>query len=230
MPGDADIATVGAALADNARASMLLALVGGESLTAGELARRTGLSPPGASNHLRRLERSGLISAERVGRNRYVRLANDNVAAALEALAQIAPQQPVRSLRQAESAHALAFARTCYDHLAGRLGVSITDALVERRILTLDGDNFDLTHRGEAWLGTLGIDANALRRRRRSVARACLDWTERRPHLAGSAGAALATGLFTQRSIARLPGSRAVRITPTGATWLEHELGITTLN
>ena len=143
---------------------------------------------------------------------------------------QTAPQQPVRSLRQAETAHALALARTCYDHLAGRLGVSITDALVERRILTVDRDNFDFTPRGEAWLDTLGIDADVLRQRRRSVARACLDWTERRPHLGGSAGAALATALFTQRSIGRLPGSRAVRITPAGARWLEHELGITTLS
>lgn len=136
----------------------------------------------------------------------------------------------MRSLRQAETGHALALARTCYDHLAGRLGVSITDALVERRILTVDRDNFDLTQRGEAWLDTLGIDADVLRQRRRSVARACLDWTERRPHLAGSAGAALTTALFAQRSISRLPGSRAVRITPAGANWLEHELGITTLN
>src|SRR5262245_40277459 len=208
---------------------MLLALLTRESLSAGELARRVGLSASGASNHLRRLESSGLITVERAGRNRYIRLADATVAEALEELARIAAPPKVRDLRQAEAARALHRARTCYDHLAGKLGVSLTQALLEREILVAESDRFDLTCRGEAWLARHAIDVSALQQGRRSFARACLDWTERQPHLAGSLGAALTTLFFNRRWITRRPASRAVHITAAGASWLEQEFSITAL-
>jgi DNA-binding transcriptional ArsR family regulator len=224
--GEADIASVAAVLADESRAAMLAALLGGESLSAGELARQAGLSRSGASNHLRRLREAGLVTADVSGRNRYFRLASDELAGALEALALVAPPKPIRSLRQSDAARALKEARTCYDHLAGELGVAVAAALVERRLLAADPDAFRVTPRGERWFAQLGIDVASLRRSRRSFARACVDWTEREPHLAGSLGAALAAAFLAGRFVARRPGSRALTVTPAGADWLEQELGV----
>src|SRR4051812_42084100 len=130
MAEDVDIASVGALIGDSARAAMLQALLGGDGISAGQLARAAGVSKSGATAHLRRLRDGGLVSAETVGRHSLYRLADPEVADVLEALARVAPLRPVRSLRESESAGALRAARTCYDHLAGELGVGITEALV----------------------------------------------------------------------------------------------------
>jgi DNA-binding transcriptional ArsR family regulator len=224
--GQADIASIGALLADDARASMLLTLLGGDALPAGELARRAGASPSGASAHLKRLREGGLVTQESVGRHRYFRLASSELAEALESLARVAPVRPVSSLRESEGTRALKHARSCYDHLAGELGVAVADALVDRDVLTRADDAFAVTDEGAQWFAALGIDVDAVAASRRSFARACLDWSERRPHLAGSLGAAVAEVFFARKWIRRLPGGRAVAVTRDGRAWLARELGL----
>ena len=226
MNGQADIAAIGALLADDARASMVLTLLGGEAIPAGELARRAGVSPSGASAHLKRLREGGLITQESVGRHRYFRLASAELAEALESLARVAPVRPASSFRESESTRALKHARTCYDHLAGELGVAVSDALVDRGLLTRADAAFAVTNDGTDWLRSLGIDLDDVAASRRSFARACLDWSERRPHLAGSLGAAVADVFFARKWIRRLPGGRAVAVTPDGRAWLARELGL----
>ena len=205
---------------------MILTLLGGDAIAAGELARRARVSPSGASGHLRRLREGGLITEERAGRHRYFRLASVELAEALESLAQVAPVRPVSSFRESEETRALKHARTCYDHLAGELGVAVVDALVDRDVLTPTDAAFALTDDGTEWFGALGVDLDALAGSRRSFARACVDWSERRPHLAGSLGAALADVFFARKWIRRLPGGRAVAVTPDGRAWLARELGL----
>ena len=156
MIAEADIAAVGALIGDRARGAMLNALMGGEAVSAGELARVGGVSPSGATAHLGRLRDGGLVTDEVVGRQRVFRLASPELAEALEALALVAPPVPVRGLRRAGAAEALKRARTCYDHLAGELGVAVTEALVEREILAHDGAGFALTRAGGPWLEQLG--------------------------------------------------------------------------
>jgi len=224
--GEADLASIGSLLADGARASMILTLLGGDAIPAGELARRAGVSPSGASAHLKRLREGGLITQERAGRHRYFRLASAELAEALESLAHVAPVGRASTFRESEGTRALKRARTCYDHLAGELGVCVADALVGRGVLTRGDAAFALTDEGTRWFDGLGIDIDALAGSRRSFARACVDWSERRPHLAGSLGAALAEVFFARKWIRRLPGGRAVAVTPDGRAWLARELGL----
>ena len=214
---DVDLARVGALIGDRRRAGMLLALHGGEELTAGELAARVGASSSLASAHLTRLLEGGLVRAERAGRTRRYRIAGADVAEALEALGQLAPARIAGSLREVREGNALRRARTCYDHLAGELGVGLTDALTRQGVLTSDGGCFVLTVPGERRLDVLGVDVGAARSSHRAFARQCIDWTERRPHLAGALGAAVAQRLFELDWIERVPGGRALSLTPQGA-------------
>jgi DNA-binding transcriptional ArsR family regulator len=218
---DADLAAVAALIADPSRAAMLDAVCGGEPLTAGELARRAGVAPSTATEHLARLEAGGLVASERRGRSRHVRLAGPEVARALEALAAIAPPRPVNGLRAWRHGEALRAARSCYDHLAGAAGVALADALVERRILEPDDGGFAITPLGEEELAGFGLDMAAIRGARRATARACLDWSERRPHVAGALGAALLRELLRRRWLRRLPGGRALAVTSAGRAGFE---------
>src|SRR5690606_17313025 len=178
-----DLSRVAAAIGEPARAAMLAALLGGEWLPAGELARRAGIAPQTASGHLARLVAAGLVARRVAGRRREYALAGRDVAAALEALARIAPQRVGAAgerasggrsaAARASGEQALRFARTCYDHLAGRLGVLLTDTLAARGLIP--ASCHDVTPRGEEWLRGLGIDVEALRRARRTFARPCLD-------------------------------------------------------
>jgi DNA-binding transcriptional ArsR family regulator len=196
-PRDRDLAAVGALIGEPARAAMLDELAAGRSLPAGELARLAGVHPATATAHLRRLVEGGLVRVRAQGRHRYHELAGPEVAAALEALARIAPPAAVRSLRQHHKALGLAEARTCYDHLAGLRGVELRDRLLASRALReIDDVDHELTGRGQRLLAKLDIDAERLLASRRVFARACVDWTERRPHLAGALPAALTTRLL----------------------------------
>lgn len=215
MVADVDVAPVARLLADSARARMLAELQERCELPAGELARRAGVSPSTASEHLTQLIKSGLVTARRSGRHRYYRLGSDDVARAFEALAAIAPPVRARTLRQAATGEALAAARTCYDHLAGMLGVIVTEALVQRRALVDVDRAFEIGPRAQPVLRMLGVDIQALTSRR-PVVRWCLDWSERRPHVAGALGAAICANALAEGWIERLPGSRAVRLTPAG--------------
>ena len=215
---DTDLAAVGALIGDPSRARMLDALMGGRALTAGELARAAGVSASTASEHLGRLRDGGLVEVVAQGRHRYHRIAGPSVGAAIEALSHIAPLQPVRSLRQAGHAQALGFARTCYDHLAGVCGVALHDALLARAWLTRA---YDVTALGRGGLAEWGVDVDVVRSRRRSFARPCLDWTERRTHLAGGLAAAITDGLVEREwFVRRTPGSRALRLTDAGRAGL----------
>ena len=226
MTGDADIAAIGALIGDRTRARFLCELVGGESRRASELASTAGVSRATASFHLGRLLAANLLDVRTDGRHRTYRLAGPEVAKAIEALQRIAPRQAVRSLRAAGSADALSYARFCYDHLAGRLAIELVDAMTAAGLMTLQGDRFELTEQGTSWFGELGIDAAKLQTARRSFARACLDWSERRPHLAGALGAALAARFLELDWIERAPHSRAARLTPKGRARLWKALAV----
>jgi DNA-binding transcriptional ArsR family regulator len=209
--GDRDVAPIAALFGDPARAAMLAALTAGHALPAGELARAAGVHPATATAHLRRLIDAGLVRVRAQGRHRYHELAGPEVAAVLEALAQLSPPVPIRSLRQQRDADALSEARTCYDHLAGRRGVQLRDRLLGAGALQLaDGDDHALTAHGRQLISELGIDPGPLIASRRVFARACLDWTQRKPHLAGALPAALTTQLITRGWLARGRG-RALR-------------------
>ncbi|MFG2331889.1 ArsR/SmtB family transcription factor [Streptomyces sp. NPDC048604] len=221
-----EFAALASLFADDTRAAFCLALLDGRAWTAGELARHAGVAASTASEHLDRLVAGGVLAEERQGRHRYVRLAGPGVAQLVEDLAAAAAPaagEPRRSLRAVNTGRALARGRTCYDHLAGRLGIAITDALTERGLLRQD-TGFALTDRGVAWFGELGIVLPA--RGRRPMARGCLDWTERRPHLAGSAGAALCAHALDAGWCVRIGAERAVKVTADGERALYETLGI----
>jgi DNA-binding transcriptional ArsR family regulator len=224
-----ELTTVGRLLGEPARAAMLDALLGGEALAAGELARVAGVSAPTASEHLARLREGGLVERVAAGRHRYYRLASPDVGQVLEALsllAPVVPARPVRSLRQARAEEAMLFARTCYDHLAGQLGVALHDELVARGALRPNGDGYLLTGAGERLLAGLGVPVAAARDARRAFARPCLDFTQRRSHLAGALGAAVCQRMLAEGwLVRRAPGQRALRLTGTGRAALADHLG-----
>jgi DNA-binding transcriptional ArsR family regulator len=219
--GDADIAAAAALMADPSRAAVLAQLIDGRALPPSELAEVAGVSRSTISEHLAKLQRAGFLTVERGGRNRYFRLAGPEIATAVESLAALAPRLPVRSLKQSRRAAALGAARTCYGHLAGRLGVGITDAMLARGLLEREGEVFLLTAAGATWLQHLGI-ANPPR-----AGKACNDWSERRPHLAGRLGVGLSRRWFELEWLQRTPRAREVRVTPQGEMGLNRELSLT---
>ncbi len=214
---NADLASVGALLAEPARAKVLLALGDGRSLPASMLASEAGVSPSTASHHLARLVDGGLLTVAARGRHRYYALAGPQVGELLEAVARVAPTQPVTSLRAGTRAHALRYARHCYDHLAGRLGVAVAEALVVVR-----DDGLELTEAGAGKLAAIGVDAQP-----GESARACLDWTEQSHHVAGRLGQALLHRLLELDWLQRSTGTRALRLTDAGRAAFQGELGVT---
>jgi DNA-binding transcriptional ArsR family regulator len=246
--GEADIARAAALFADQTRARVLMALSDGRALPASVLAAEAGVSPQAASAQLTRLMSAGFLDVERAGRHRYYRLSNPQVVSVLEALAPLSAVPPVRSLRQSTRAAALRSARTCYDHLAGGLGVALTQALLDCGILVPTDGVPDTRRRagdklssrlpdhpyvlgGDAVTGllALGVPADRLRDDRggrRPLLRFCLDWTEQRHHLAGRLGAELLTAFVRSGWIDRSPRHRAVRLTPAGEDALRDRLGL----
>lgn len=221
-----DFAAIGRLLAARPRSAMVDALIEGRALAAGDLARIAGVSRPTASAHLAALVDGGLVTVAVTGRHRYFRLAGSEVAEALEALSRICPSTPVRSLRQSGEATRLAAARTCYDHLAGRLGVGLLDALLADRWLRPVDAGWGLTRPGDRHLRDLGVDVDGAQSSRRVFARPCLDWTERRPHLAGALGAAIADLALTDGWVRRLETGRGLLVTPKGQRQLTASPGI----
>lgn len=226
-PVEVDTAAVARLLGEPARAAMLDALLAGRALAAGELARVAGVSAATASEHLARLRAGGLVEVVAQGRHRYHRLASPDVAHALEALALISPPRPVRTLRQSRANRALALARTCYDHLAGRVGVAVHDALVGYGAVRAGTDGYLLTGPGAELLDGLGVEVARARGARRAFARPCLDFTERRTHLAGALGAAICDRFLAQGWLVRRgAGQRGLRVTDGGRRVLADALGI----
>ncbi len=223
---DADLASIGRALGDAHRARFVLALLGGEELPAGELAARAGTSSSLTSAHLARLLESGLVSVRARGRQRFYRIASAQIAEAVEALLAIAPHQDAVGLTAVTRGKALRRARTCYDHLAGQLGVALADSFERDRMLLPTASGWDLTSQGERKLAHLGLDTAALPQSRRPFLRPCLDWTERRPHLAGMLGQGLASLLLDLGWVRRTAQSRALVITAAGERQLLSEFAI----
>ncbi|MEU9484958.1 helix-turn-helix transcriptional regulator [Streptomyces decoyicus] len=251
---ETDVAQVAAAIGDPSRAKVLLALAGGGALPASALAAEAGVSNSTISGHLARLLDARLLTVELDGRHRYYRLATTDVARALEQLALIARPLPVRSLNADTRAKALLRARLCYDHLAGRLGVTVMSALQEREILAAEGRGsggrspeaeadagvgagvggpgagsldaaYVLTAHGRQELAAFGVETDRLPRRRASV-RYCVDWAEQRHHLAGALGAALTTRLFDLEWLRHGKYRRVVHLTDAGREGLATTFGV----
>src|SRR5262245_45745376 len=218
MASNATFARVAALAGDPARAGMLHALMDGRALTASELAGVAGITAQTASSHLARMTDAGLLTVEKQGRHRYHRLASPDVAHMMETIMQVASTLEPSSQRRLTVGPrdaALRAARTCYDHLAGRLGVALADAMVASGYTELGSDGGIVTDAGLGFLGRIGIDVEALQARRgkrpaRVLCRPCLDWSERRPHLAGAIGAALCTHCLEKKWVRRLTHTRAV--------------------
>ncbi|MDO9296444.1 helix-turn-helix transcriptional regulator [Bradyrhizobium sp.] len=219
MKAGPDIAMIAALVGDPARANMLTALLGGRALTASELAHQAGITPQTASSHLSKLEVGGLIEQEKQGRHRYYRLSDPDVAGVLEGLAGLAARAGHMRLRTGPKDPALRRARICYDHLAGDLGVQMLDSLRKQRLLRQTRQTIELTAEGERFMAkALQIDSAALAHPRRPLCKACLDWSERRHHLAGTLGAAIMARFTELNWAARdaAPGSRVVNFTRSG--------------
>jgi len=222
-----NIVEVASLIGDPSRAAMLLNLLGGKALPASELARAARITPQTASSHLAKMIEGGLLVHESYGRHRYYRLASAEVGHALEALNMIARPKPIRSLRESDHSKALHFARTCYDHIAGEAGVALTDRMLEIGLVEEAGQDFVVTPYGMKWFEGFGIPLEGPQKTRRHFARQCLDWSERRHHMAGALGAAVTGRLFELKWVERIPGGRALHVTHDGFLALERELGIT---
>lgn len=219
MSDAASLSRIASLIGDPSRSRMLLALLGGQARTASELALDAEVSPSTASSHLARLTEAGLLQVVRQGRHRYFRLAGAEVAAVLETLLGAVAAPAARRTGPADAA--LRRARVCYDHLAGELAVEWLEAMRASGCLQAAiGQELALTEAGLAWCGNAGIDVAALRQARRPLCRGCLDWSERRDHLAGSLGAAVLQRLFALGHARRIADSRAVVIDAHGRRFL----------
>jgi DNA-binding transcriptional ArsR family regulator len=221
-PSEAGLERFAKIIGDATRIRMLQLLMEGRALTAKELAYGARVEPATATQHLRRLLEGGLLSVKAQGRHKYFKLASAQVAELMELLMVLAPSEKARPAGPSVE-EPLRRGRMCYDHLAGALGIGITEALVKQGILRKEADSFALTRRGGGWFAALGIDVEAARALRRKFAATCLDWSERRDHLGGALGAALAERLVDLGWIARKRHSRAVTVTETGRKGLAEE-------
>ncbi|AJT41263.1 ArsR/SmtB family transcription factor [Psychromicrobium lacuslunae] len=240
--GEVNLSRVGELFADRARSRILMALHSGKELPASTLASEAGISRSTASSHLRKLHEGGMIAVTEYGRNRYYRLASAQVAEVIEKLSELASEEPIRSLREGTKAAQLSLARTCYDHLAGRLGVSVMQSMLRQELLC-GGDgtyhrlksqadrpasagrdhDYRLTPAGDDFIGSLGVK---LVPGNRPLIRYCIDWTEQNHHLAGKLGRGLFECFLEQGWVAQRQSSRALKITPRGSEALLQHFGI----
>lgn len=211
-----NMAEIAALLGETSRATILASMMDGRFHTASELAYMAAIKPQTASFHLAKLVEGKLIKVEKQGRHRYFQLAGEDIAQFLESFLAISPPPEVRSLKQSSQIKLLQDARTCYDHLAGKLGVQLTESMLKAGYLTLEGKQFVLTDEGILFFTTFGIDLTALKRKRRSFSHACLDWSERRYHLAGALGSELLNQFFNLGWLLRVPSIRAIKVTEKG--------------
>jgi DNA-binding transcriptional ArsR family regulator len=209
-------------IGDPVRANILWTLLDGRAYTASELAAAAEISAPNCSMHLAKLIKAELLSVEAQGRHRYYTFSRPEVAYAVEAIASLVPQHS-RDAAQKDDPP-IRVCRTCYDHLAGRVGVQLAECLVKQKILIQNKKQFDLTPKGIRWFVDHGIDPAKLQQQRRNFSRTCLDWTERRPHLAGSLGAAVLQMMMHEQWLRKMPNTRAVQVTPKGRKALSVEL------
>ncbi|WP_159589917.1 ArsR/SmtB family transcription factor [Chelativorans xinjiangense] len=224
MKAGTDLAQIGSLVGDPARANMLAALMGGTALTASELALEAGVALPTASAHLAKLSDGGLVSVARQGRHRYYALADHRVAAMLENIMGVAATLGPKRVLPGPRDKAMRDARVCYDHLAGEMGVAMLDSFIGRGLIRVDGERAEMSSAGASYFAGLGIDLDAMGRKRRPVCRTCLDWSVRRSHLAGGLGAAMLECILTRGWARREKDSRVIRFTPMGRREFEMML------
>jgi DNA-binding transcriptional ArsR family regulator len=220
------VAEVAALVGNPARANILIALANGQALTATELAYVAGVSPQTASEHLARLKEANLLTLAKQGRHSYFRLSSPKIARMIESIMLVAADGPQRYRPRWNGDDQLRTARTCYDHIAGRLGVALTDSLTHRKHIVLTDDGGMVTRAGEKFLADFGIALKDAKEGRRTFCRPCLDWSERRPHLAGAIGASLAERCFELGWVSRIRDSRALKISAKGERGLRDVFGI----
>jgi DNA-binding transcriptional ArsR family regulator len=220
------IAEIAALVGDPARATMVSAVLDGRALTASELAVAAGITPQTASTHLGKLTEAGVLSVVRSGRHRYFRLASPTVADMIDGIVAVALEKRPRYRPLSRQAHALSAARMCYDHLAGRLSVDLTDSFVAREYIVLEDEAAEITTAGTRFFTEFGIGFPTLRSTRRHFCRLCLDWTERRPHIAGAVGAGITKRCFDLGWMERMKRGHAVIVTPLGRRGFQETFGI----
>jgi DNA-binding transcriptional ArsR family regulator len=213
------ITHIASLIGEPVRAKILWTLMDGRAYTARELAIGVETTPQNLSMHLGKLLRAGLLSVEAQGRHRYYTFARTEVADAIEAMANLVPAE--QAMRKDMGAVPINYCRTCYDHLAGKVGVAIMESLVRQKQLVYRDKELDVTPKGVQWFAELGIDCGEIRQQRRAFAKPCLDWTERRHHLAGALGAALLEKMLEAHWLRRSAQSRAMVVTAKGRQALE---------
>jgi DNA-binding transcriptional ArsR family regulator len=228
MKDGPDIAVIASLLGDPGRANMLTALMGGQALTAGELAREAGVTAQTASSHLAKLQAGGLLVGRKQGRHNYYALSGDDVAGVIEALMGLAQRTGHTRLRTGPKEPALRRARVCYDHLAGDLAVGMLEHLIARGFVAEDGEALTLTPAGRTFMDALGLDLPAIAGSRRPLCKGCLDWSVRRTHLAGALGAALLSRFYALGWASRQSGTRLVDFTPRGLKAFGEIFGVAT--
>jgi DNA-binding transcriptional ArsR family regulator len=226
MDPDADLSAVASLMADRNRAQMLMTLLGGRPQSGSALAEAVGISRSLASAHLKKLVAGGLVRVQPSGRQQLYSIASEPVADALEILILLAPAAPVRSLTGATRARNLRWARMCYDHLAGMVGVVMTEALIGQELLRKENGSYLMGPQAAGAFGDFGIDVRRLEDQSRPLLRPCLDWSEQRYHLGGSLGAALTSALLQRRWITGREASRIVTVTEAGQDGLREWLGL----
>ena len=226
VKANANVAIIASLVSEPSRAAILTALLDGRFHPASELAYMAGIKPQTASFHLAKLSEADVVSVEKHGRHRYYGIRNQEVAQVMETMLSIAPPPVISSLKQSVEDKAVRYARTCYDHLAGFAGVQVTEGLLARGLLVKGEKEFAVTANGEQFLADLGIDLGRTRAKRRSFSHCCLDWSERRHHLAGALGHALLDKWLDLRWIQRLTGTRAVTVTAAGKQGFKDLFGM----
>ncbi|KZD26058.1 ArsR/SmtB family transcription factor [Bacillus cereus] len=221
-----NISYIAKLIAEPTRAIILDCLMNNQALPASELAYMAKVSHPTISSHLSKLVEGNLLTVEQHGRHRYYRLANQEVAEVIEKLGTIAPIAQVRSLNQSNQLKQVRYARTCYDHLAGKLGVEITEKLLASEFIILEEGEYIVTEQGKRWFLNFGINIETAEIKRRVFAKPCLDWSERRYHISGWLGSAIAKLFFEQEWITKTDKTRAVHFTKKGMKLLKDQLGI----
>lgn len=222
MNASSNIAQVASLVSDASRAAILTVLLDGRYHPASELAYMAKIKPQTASFHLSKMVAANLVTVEQQGRHRYYGIQNQEVAQIMETLLSITPPVEIRSLNQAAENEALRQARTCYDHLAGKLGIQLTNSLLSAGVISEVGDQYTVTEKGEDFFKVFQVDLGRVKRKRRSFTHRCLDWSERRHHLAGALGHALLERLLELHWIQRVPSTRAIKITPEGKKGLQE--------
>jgi DNA-binding transcriptional ArsR family regulator len=226
MNFDPRVSEVAAIISDNSRSTMLLTLLDGRKYTASELARVSKITPQTDSFHLSKMIAQGVIRTEKYGRHKYISIANVEIAKIVESLLCLTPPRKPNSLREVSTSKEIYFARSCYDHLAGTLGVEITNSFLKKHFIIDNGEIFELTSLGEDFLKNIGVNIEVVRKKRRSFSHRCLDWSERKFHLAGALGNSILIFTLENGWVERMPLSRALRVTKKGKEGFRDVFGV----